>query len=653
VTAQEKPQSAQQEAQATKEAQPAKDAEPAKEAETAQPEAETAAPATEPVMNTSIEVGYRWVGSIRGNPDVYRSVVNLGEGPRLLNLDFSMSPSAKWIDALTVRANSWGGDPYNTASFRAEKQRVYRIEVDYRNIAYFNALPSFANPDLERGILRSQRTFDITRRYTDLLIEARPGTRIIPFFGYTHDAGFGRGVTTFVPGINEYPVSTNLDDRTDTFRGGVRIETSRAHVTVEQGLFQFSNDERVFTADRNLGNRPAPFLGQTLFLQNVTQQYSVEGDAIFSRVYATANPVSWLDLYGNFVFTQPKNTTAFNEQAAGLFATQNPVAFFPTSALVFDSIAKQPHTRGSFGFELRPVNRVRVIHSWMTDRLHTAVSGSNVADRLEMNYSHNQIEGLVEVTDRLTLRGGHRYSYGDARTRRPVLSPLIGLSPGNLDRKTWLGGVSYRAAQRFSINVDSEFGSGESAYFRTSLLDYQRVRLRARYQVLTSLGFTYTAAVLNNDNPHARSSPGLDDYDALTADNSFGFFWTPNNGQRVRVLGEYSRQTWRSDTLYLAPQDLTPERSRFRENSHAATLMVDFAAPFRGTLAPRFSAGGTLFRSTGSRPTEFYTPTVRVSAPIVKHMDWNAEWRWWGMSEPFYAFENFRNHQLTVSVRVY
>ncbi|HYP09324.1 MAG TPA: hypothetical protein VER03_24075 [Bryobacteraceae bacterium] len=605
----------------------------------------------EPPFHSSVEIGYRWLGQMHGSFNTYRSVVNLGEGPRLLNFDFSMAPSHKWIDSFEVRAANWGGDPYNTATLRAVKQGAYRLNVDYRNIQYFNALPTFANPFLETGVLQSQRTFDTVRRYSDVELELLPNRRFQPFVGYTHTSGSGLGVTPYVLSFNEYPVSTDLRDRTDTVRGGVRIETSRAHVTLEQGGYNFSDDQRVFTTDRNVGNRTTPFSGQTLVLNNVEQLYDITGKAMYSKVHATANPTSWFDLYGQFLFVQPKIETNLNESAQGLFAQNPPLQFFPSRTFLFAATAKQPHTRAGAGFELRPFRRLRILDSWVTDRLHTASS----LDRLDYNYSHHQIEALVEVTDRLTLRGGHRIVWGDSRTRTPELAAVPGLESSELKRQTALMGVAYRAAQKLTFNVDAEIASGDSAYFRTSLLNYQRVRIRSRYQVRPSLTLSYAGSLLNNDNPDARrNAPGLDDYDAVSIDNSLTLVFAPDNGKRIRVIGEYGRLSWRSDILYLVPQTLTPERSLYRENGHSGTLLVDAGLPFRGTKwSPRFSAGGSLYKSSGSRPTHYYQPMARVSAPIARHMDWNAEWRWWAMNEPFYRFENFRNHQMTFSVRIY
>ena len=60
-----------------------------------------------------------------------------------------------------------------------------------------------------------------------------------------------------------------------------------------------------------------------------------------------------------------------------------------------------------------------------------------------------------------------------------------------------------------------------------------------------------------------------------------------------------------------------------------------------------------MFRSSGSRPTRYYQPVLRVAVPAVKHLELIGEWRWWGLSEPFYRFENFRNHQGMISIRIY
>jgi len=78
-----------------------------------------AAPAEE--LSGSIELGYRFLAGPGGSLDTYRSIVNLGRGPKLVNADFSVAgPGYKVFDSLRVRATSWGDEPYSTLHVDAE-----------------------------------------------------------------------------------------------------------------------------------------------------------------------------------------------------------------------------------------------------------------------------------------------------------------------------------------------------------------------------------------------------------------------------------------------------------------------------------------------------------------------------------------------------
>jgi hypothetical protein len=93
--------------------------EPAKGPASPEPAKEPQPPAPIFGMDTTgtLDVGYRWNVGLRGSEDLYRSLVNLGEGPRLLGANLTMnSPlgAGKYVDRLQLNASAWGGDPYNT-----------------------------------------------------------------------------------------------------------------------------------------------------------------------------------------------------------------------------------------------------------------------------------------------------------------------------------------------------------------------------------------------------------------------------------------------------------------------------------------------------------------------------------------------------------
>ena len=77
---------------------PAEQAKPAAEAAQAPatPEekpADSPAPSTESWVNGYVDFGYRWRTDVRGSFNQYRSIVNLGEGPKLFGVDLSFAGS--------------------------------------------------------------------------------------------------------------------------------------------------------------------------------------------------------------------------------------------------------------------------------------------------------------------------------------------------------------------------------------------------------------------------------------------------------------------------------------------------------------------------------------------------------------------------------
>ena len=152
---------------------------------------------------------------------------------------------------------------------------------------------------------------------------------------------------------------------------------------------------------------------------------------------------------------------------------------------------------------------------------------------------------------------------------------------------------------------------------------------------------------LNNQNP----TPGVD-FNYLAHQASL---FDPVDARKKRKLwdfeGSYSRSTERSDISYLIPAVLGPAQSFYRDNSHAVTALVDLNLPKRGGLSAKISAGGSVFLSSGSAPTNYYQPMAKVFVPLSKNWNWFSEWRYYGYGETFYLYEGFRTHLVTTGVR--
>jgi hypothetical protein len=652
----------------------------AQQPEPAKPDAQAAAapaktespapPATEDWLTGSVDFGYRWVTDA-GNFQAYRSVVNLGEGPKLTGLDFTiLDPKKRLFDRLDARANGWGGDPYSTAHVDARKFGVYDFSFDYRNLAYFNALPSYSNPLAPAGF--NEQAFDTRRRNTSFSLDLRPGKRIIPYLAFDRNSGYGHGVETWVQDSNdEFAVPTLLRDSTNNYRGGVRMEWCNCvHVTLEVGGTTFKDDDLASASGTNYGDRTSSLLGQTLVLNSLQQAYGIRGSSIYTKALATASPFSWLNLYGQFLFSEPKVDVHYTDLAKGNFALLSQLLFYSGQQNLGTGAANQPHTSANAGFELRPFRRLRIVESWMTDRYHDTASPVAIAPMSGVlsgapptvtnlgfldtppnytqvvNYNQQQTDVLFDLTSKLTLRGGYRYVWGDATVLAGQLSQSGTLASGQLSRNVGLAGLAFRPSQKLSVNLDYEGASSDRIYFRASLNDYYKLRARARYQLAASLMLQANFQVLNNQNPAAAIQ-----YDFGSRDNSLAVYWTPAGGKRITLMGEYDRSSLSSSVNYLG-LFLSPAVSYYRENAHTASSTIDIALPGYAGLTPKLTAGGSLFLSSGSRPSRYYQPLVRLSLPLQKHVYWNTEWEYYGYGEQFYLYEGFRAHVFMTGLRL-
>jgi len=628
--------------------------------------AESPVPANESWLTGSIDFGYRWRTGVAGSFDAYRSIVNLGSGPKLLGAEFTLTdPKHRAFDQIHVRAYDWGDDPYSSFHLDAKKTKLYEFNADYRDIAYFNFLPSYADPLLARGIVLNEQSFDTRRRFANLTLDLLPGNWFIPYLSYDRDSGSGNGATTFVSDGNEYPVPNQLHDQTSLYRGGVRFELRRFHATLEQGGTTFKDDQSVYQrpGSTNFGNVLTPVLGRTLDLTSLLASYGIRGTSVFSKGLFTASAASWLDLYGQFLYSQGDSDVHYQQAATGNLYLQNQILFYSSQQYLLSAAAKLPHTTGSLGAEIRPLHRIRIVESWLTDRLHSAGSAGSsqllsgvgisrpmtalLASSIATNYNQQEIDVFFDATSKLTLRGGYRYVWGDASDAILPPAGLASAEQGQLRRNVGLGAVTFRPSHRLSITGEAEGGSSGGVYFRTSLYDYQKVRAQARYAATASLSLSADFTILNNHNP----LPGVG-YDYLAHQESLSVLWSPAGGKRWDFEGSYSRSDLRSNIGYLSPQDLVMQASLYRDNSHTATALFNVNLPHGSRVSPKLTAGGSFFISSGSRPSSYYQPMAKLWLPLSKNLNWFTEWRYYGYGEAFYLYEGFRTHLVTTGIRL-
>jgi len=623
-------------------------------------------PQDQPVLSGYIDLGYRWVTGVGGSFDTYRSVVDLGSGPKLLGTDFTilntfLAPGKRFFDRIDLRASDIGDDPYETMHIDIRKAKYYNFSGDYRNIAYYNNLPGYADHLLGSGLILNEQAQDTRKRIGDFRLDLLPNHVFMPYLEYDHNSDTGTGVANFVADADEYPVTNLIRDSNENYRGGVRIELLRWHFKLEQGGTTFKDDEQLNagSGQTNYGNLYSPLLGQTLELTSLSEAYGVRGHSYYTDASFSANPVEWADIYGTFLYSQPVSNVNFTGLDTGNQVLLSEVLFYTGEQNLITAASKAPHTSANLGAEFRPFSRLRLIPSWLTDRMHS--SGSNVGQQnlttasgqvpiasllssaLVSNINRAGMDVFVDITHKITLRGGYRYEWGNASdVILPIAELVTGLEQGKIRRSIWIAGLAWRPVQNAWVNLDFEDGSSGSTYFRTSLYNYQKASARGRYRLLPALSLSASASVLNNQNP----SPGIN-YNFLSHQESISFQYTPASGKVWSFEGGYTRSTVYSNINYLDPEFLIPEVSLYRDNAH--TLNAMFNLNMRKT---RLSFGGSAFLSSGSNPTTFYQPSAKLSVAIRKNLSWNSEWRYYGFDQSFYLYQGFRTEMVTTGVRI-
>jgi hypothetical protein len=584
-------------------------------------------------FSAEFDIRNRFVTGDKGQ--VYRSIVNLGEGPRL----FDALVRYEGKDRIDFSAHNWGGDPNSELRFDLRREKVYEFQLQYRDLAYFNNLPSYANPLLAQGAVTSQRAIDLRRNQLDMEFRFKPRSRVTPFFGLLRTSGDGHGITPFVGSGDEFPVPTTFGDKLTTARGGVQFNGESWTATLEQGWTGYT-DEQTLDSNVNGGNRQ-----DTIVLGHLLEKYRGSGSGPFTRGFFQAQPLQQLALSGHFVYSRPELEVAHELNAEGSF--QDPATLRPFTTLVEQSFAdaNQPHTSGTFSAEFRPHPRWRLRYNWFSDDFEISGASRTAAmlepvssprTHLNLHYDQSETEISGDIGRALTVRAGHRYVRSD--TDLPPADLIFPETMNNprIRRNVALAGATFSFWKgRARLNGDFEGSPGGETYFRTGLQDYRKLALQGRLRITDALQVTGLWKTLSNDNV------GIDFQSrqaAVTVE------WTPNQSRRTILVGTYSRETIDSTSVFIDPTFFRRDISIYSDRGHHGSAYADVRLMGGVVL----HAGGAFSWSEGTRPTRYYVPRARLIAPATKRLDIVGEWHWYSYS----SIEAFRAHDLSVGTRI-
>jgi hypothetical protein len=162
------------------------------------------------VIHSSVEVGYR-ATDITGSGDMYSTLVDLPQGPRLLEQTLSMrsvNHQGLLFDNLYVSSFGWGGEPDNALRIRADKNKWYNLAGSFRrdhNFSDFNLLANPLNPSTSSPTIQAENSphlFDTGRRMSDVDLTLLPQSRLSFRLGFSHNNMTGPSYTSIHEGTD-------------------------------------------------------------------------------------------------------------------------------------------------------------------------------------------------------------------------------------------------------------------------------------------------------------------------------------------------------------------------------------------------------------------------------------------------------------------
>ena len=473
------------------------------------------------------ELGYRFV-DVSGNDGMYRTQINDRPGVLLRSLNYaSTGPLAGALDYLRIDASDVGAGPAGSLRVSGGQLDTFRIDFSWRRTSLYSALPAFANPFLDEGIVPGQHTDRRTRDIYDVTLQLLPGKIVSPILGYTQNIERGPGTTTYHLGQNDFALDENLRAKDEEYRIGLGFDAGPVQGAVIQGWRRYRWSDTVTLAPgANGGNISFPILGRDVTADQIDRTTQNKTNTPTTSVWVTGRLFSRVKLIGSYVRANASADTSSLETDAGSFVSFQISRFFSGLDDPISSRSRTDYWRGSARAEIHLAPNVDLTGGW-TEKSRTLTGsalastlyvdavtfgGVSVGDLLQIVQSNASLvrdDRTFDTTVTARLPGPFAANAGWSQTRQDVkfggdLSSLIdpGETPGGLSRatNTYGGGLTF-SQSGVTVGGDYRRDHADRPIFRTDFIDRDRYKLRAAWSFrdVIQLGGTWQETHASDD----------------------------------------------------------------------------------------------------------------------------------------------------------
>jgi hypothetical protein len=611
----------------------------------------------------SFELGYRF-NSDGGDDGMYRSTVNYTNGLRLLSSSLfvqSKDGHGGFFDQIQLSTQGLGNDPYESAIFRVEKNRLYRYDMTWRSDAYYN-------PGLT--VSYGEHFMDTVRHLQDHDLTLFPQSAIRFFLGYSRDTQSGPALSTiqlFDGRGDEFPLFTNVNRQQNEYRLGGEAKFLGFRLNVLHGWEDFKDDTQRSLPFPELGNNPNDLTQLNLF-QGVEPNH---GTSPYWRVGLFRDGKKYWSMNGRFSYVAGARGFILDESSFGL----SEIGANTMRQVVTYGDAQRPTATGNLNISLFPT-------SWITFTNQTSVynirmlgnsyfeqytNGSATLPVFNFNYLGiltvaNSSDIQIRLSHTLTVHGG--FTYDDRRIHSFEASqqnappgPRVGVTQTNLLHAGTLG-FRFKPVKPMTVTLDGDLGRTDHPIFPISENNYQALRARVEYRLKKFRASAFARSDYNTN------SASLDVYASKSRQYGIDATWTASD--TFAIDAGYSRMhlnTLGGINYFVAGLgEVTGDDSYYVSNIHTGTLMARFTIRKRADVSVGYShvqdvgdgrataVGSGLytaqpaFQAAQTFPLRFLSPQARISFRITQKIRWNAGYQYYGYREDFATAQNYRAH---------
>jgi hypothetical protein len=629
-------------------------------------------------INSSIEFGVRGI-SIEGNADRYRSDLNYTPGFRVFDSSFFMKSrdnNAPVVDTLMVSSFGWGRDPNKYLRVSAEKTKAYRFDANYRRFDYFNSLSNFA---------LGEHTANTEYRQGDFNLTVLPqNERFRLNLGYSLDRNSGPAVSTIRFQGDEYPAINPVRMAADEYRVGVDAKLWVFDLSFMQGWRYFKDDTEYLVTVPNAGNN----LTNPATISSFYRNAPTRGNTPFTRFSLHTLIKKKLDFTGRYIYTSGSSEYTFFQNGTGVDSSGNKVT---GDIITTVGTAKRPNGMGDLAATFYANDRLRISETFRVnnfringgDLLFETLLRSKVTPAgatllppvltnqlafrtIDYRRYLNTIEGDFEISSRLTVHAGYRYTdrhietgSSDITVGAPATPELVKFDNAT---NTFIFGFKAKPVKIWSVYMDMERGSADNVFTRTDNYNFTNVRVRSILRPNRTLSFNASLITKNNTNPSIQENNTNFGVNVKSRIFSSSVDWSPK--ERFSLNGGYtqSRVTSDAEIIFFLTNNLqTNGQSRYfmRDNFFFLTAFVQLhprASLFAGYRIHSDPGQGDRVSTTnmliGSFPYQFQSPETKFVFRVHRNVEWIAGYQYFGYNENFGTRQFYHAHLPYTSLRI-